>query len=107
MFGESSENRWIVSDADSRQLDKDILKTVNKPQPNQIANVSLVLDLKFSRNLPSTALISSGRIEKQLNYSLMHDCHTGQQLRKFSEMDCTIGKFNPDGSLKNVSIEFA
>lgn len=66
----------------------DMMKSLNKPQPNEIANFTLAIDFAFERALPAEALISTRTIYKDLNYSMYHDCRTGQEIQELISLDC-------------------
>jgi hypothetical protein len=80
MFSEFSDKSWDISASNLIQMKRDLLKVVNKDQPNHVANFSLSLDYAFNRASPPEAMKSSKRIEKHMNYSLLHDCNTGLQI---------------------------
>lgn len=44
MFAESPDELWQLSDARQRDLTSDVVKAINTPSPNPIANLSLALD---------------------------------------------------------------
>lgn len=109
MFSDSPDSQWDVSNARRLELSADILTALDNKYvgvPNLLANVSLALDFKFTRALPSTATVAGGRVVKALNTSMLHDCHTGLELKKLMKLDCSH-PLNPDGSTKNASVRFS
>jgi hypothetical protein len=80
MYSEFADTLWDISSDNKLQMSTDMMKSLNKPQPNHLANFSLEIDMDFKRALPAEAMTASHKISKVLNYSIEYDCKTGLQL---------------------------
>lgn len=78
----------------------DITKSLNRPQPNQIANFTLAIDFRFKRALPAEAITSTRTILKDLDYTNYYDCMTGKEITNLVFLDCETSKWDADGLLK-------
>lgn len=56
----------------------------------------------FTRAGPSTAIDSKYVTTRKLNFTNYHDCVTGKELQKFSEMDCS----KEDSKSKKATMTF-
>lgn len=92
LFSESAESSWNIAEDAADALRADLTAALNKPAvagaSNHAPNVSLALDLGFTRAGPAEAPVARAKVNRTLNYSRLDDCHTGKQLQKFVELDC-------------------
>mmetsp|Transcript_21579 Transcript_21579/g.33229 ORF Transcript_21579/g.33229 Transcript_21579/m.33229 type:complete len:357 (-) Transcript_21579:33-1103(-) len=88
MLSSYSDTKWGISNENLGQLRQDLLKAVNTPEPNTVANLSLGFKYQFTRAQPDTAMTAETITMRPLNYSKFDDCVTGQQIQKFASFKC-------------------
>jgi len=93
----------LISKRNRQTLSRGIRTVANKKESTtDPKSIGLQMKFTFTRAGPSTAIDSKYVTTRKLNFTNYHDCVTGKELQKFSEMDCS----KEDSKSKKATMTF-